>query len=210
MKSSLHSHSYNSTNSQLPSFSTAVSRDYINCYSAGLGSSLYRLGADPTENTVSIVIYSTIPRWLLIRLPSLQSRFLAMNVYSSFQASCHIPKSAKDFRSDKFRNDMRFEVSTAAAVQGVVFGTAVPYKKSENLCAVQVQYIAAGPRQHSHSWFRNPLGPMTKLSFVLRPFIRLDMGSPLRREEGLVFLSRRHICCPVIQHECTRTHTASR
>jgi hypothetical protein len=38
----------------------------------------------------------------------------------------------------------------------------------------------------------------------------LEMGSPLRREEGFVFLSRRHICCIVISHECTRTHTASR
>jgi hypothetical protein len=35
--------------------------------------------------------------------------------------------------------------------------------------------------------------------------MRLEMGSPLRREEGLVFLSRCHICCTVIQHECTRT-----
>jgi hypothetical protein len=29
------------------------------------------------------------------------------------------------------------------------------------------------------------------------------------RDEGSVFLSRRHICCTVIQHECTRTHAAS-
>jgi hypothetical protein len=33
-----------------------------------------------------------------------------------------------------------------------------------------------------------------------------DMGPPHRREEGLVFLSRRHIYSTVIQHECTRTH----
>jgi hypothetical protein len=33
-----------------------------------------------------------------------------------------------------------------------------------------------------------------------------EMGSPLQRGERLVFLSRRHICCTVISHECTRTH----
>jgi hypothetical protein len=30
-----------------------VSRDSLNCYSAGLGSSLYSLGSAPTENTFS-------------------------------------------------------------------------------------------------------------------------------------------------------------
>jgi hypothetical protein len=53
-------------------------------------------------------------------------------------------------------------------------------------------------------------GPMDKFLFFPRSFIYLEMGSPLRREEGLVFLSRRHICYTVIQHECTHTHAASR
>jgi hypothetical protein len=38
------------------SSSTAVSRDSLNYSSAGLGSSLYSPGADPTENTVFIAI----------------------------------------------------------------------------------------------------------------------------------------------------------
>jgi hypothetical protein len=38
------------------SSSTAVSKDSLNSNSAGLGSSLYRLGSAPTENTVSDVI----------------------------------------------------------------------------------------------------------------------------------------------------------
>jgi hypothetical protein len=33
--------------------------------------------------------------------------------------------------------------------------------------------------------------------FVPSPFVCLEMGSPLRREEGLVFLSRSHFCCTV-------------
>jgi hypothetical protein len=36
--------------------STTISRDSLNYSSAGLGSSLYSLGADPRENTVSFVI----------------------------------------------------------------------------------------------------------------------------------------------------------
>jgi hypothetical protein len=31
--------------------------------------------------------------------------------------------------------------------------------------------------------------------FVPRPFMCLDMGASLRRGEGFVFLSKRHICC---------------
>jgi hypothetical protein len=42
------------------------------------------------------------------------------------------------------------------------------------------------------------VGPMTKFMFVQRSFMCLELGSPLRREEGFVFLSRRHICCTVI------------
>jgi hypothetical protein len=55
-----------------------------------------------------------------------------------------------------------------------------------------------------------PSGPMTKFLFVSRPFMCLEIGSPLRREEGFVFLSRRHICCTVVSHECTLTHAESR
>jgi hypothetical protein len=33
--------------------STAIARDSLNSISAGLGSSLHRIGSDPTENTVS-------------------------------------------------------------------------------------------------------------------------------------------------------------
>jgi hypothetical protein len=34
--------------------------------------------------------------------------------------------------------------------------------------------------------------------FVLRPFMYLNVGSPLRREEGFVFMSRRDTCCTVL------------
>jgi hypothetical protein len=54
------------------------------------------------------------------------------------------------------------------------------------------------------STVRTPSGAMTK--FVPIPFMCSEMGSPLRREEGLVFLSMRHICCSVIQHGCTHPH----
>jgi hypothetical protein len=51
--------------------------------------------------------------------------------------------------------------------------------------------------------------PKTQFLFVPRPFMRVEMGPSLRREEGLIFLSRSHICCTVISHECTRSHAAS-
>jgi hypothetical protein len=59
---------------------------------AGLGSSLYILGADPTENTVSIVIAQQHLHFSCLFIAAgtfLPSRCLAMNVYSGFQASCH-------------------------------------------------------------------------------------------------------------------------
>jgi hypothetical protein len=59
------------------SFSTAVSRDSLNYISAGLGSSLYSLGADPTENTISIVIAQKyLDYCLLIRFLGSNALFL--------------------------------------------------------------------------------------------------------------------------------------
>jgi hypothetical protein len=52
-------------------------------------------------------------------------------------------------------------------------------------------------------------GPMTKFLFIPRPFICLEVWPLLRQEKGFDFLSRRHICCTVVSHECTHTHTAS-
>jgi hypothetical protein len=84
------------------SSSTAVSRDSLNYHSAGLGSSLYSLGSDPTENTVCIVIAQQyLDCCLLIRCSgnlfteSLHSneRLLWIS-YSGFQASCHSIKIA--------------------------------------------------------------------------------------------------------------------
>jgi hypothetical protein len=43
--------------------------------------------------------------------------------------------------------------------------------------------------------------------FVPRPFVCLEMGSSFRREEGLVLLCECHICCTIISHEYTRTHS---
>jgi hypothetical protein len=64
-----------------------------------------------------------------------------------------------------------------------------------------VQQIAAGPRQHSRSWFRAPSGPMTEFIFVPRQFtfgngapsstrgrIRVLMVTP--RLQGNVLLAR--------------------
>jgi hypothetical protein len=76
---------------------TAISRDSFNYFSAGLGSSLYSNGADPTENTVSIVIAQKYIDCCLFThyggnlftepLPS-NERLLWLR-YSGFQASCH-------------------------------------------------------------------------------------------------------------------------
>jgi hypothetical protein len=66
---------------------------------------------------------------------------------------------------------------------------------------IYIQQISADPRQHSRSWFRAPSGLNTKILLAARPCMYLEMGSPLRREEGLVFLSRQHICWTVISHE---------
>jgi hypothetical protein len=41
-------------------------------------------------------------------------------------------------------------------------------------------------------------GPMTIFLFVPIPRIYSKMGLPLQREDGLVFLIRRHICCSII------------
>jgi hypothetical protein len=74
------------------------SSDSLNSDSAELGSSLYSLGADPTENTVSIVIAQQFfACCLLIRccanvfieLLSSNERLLWLR-YSGFQASCYI------------------------------------------------------------------------------------------------------------------------
>jgi hypothetical protein len=61
-------HSKSSLHSLIPflaipsqSSSTAISRDSLIIISAGPGASLYSLGADPTENTVSIVIAQQYP-----------------------------------------------------------------------------------------------------------------------------------------------------
>jgi hypothetical protein len=77
--------------------------------SGGLGSSLYRLGADPTENTVSLqfrycyrgvftsplhINGSSIVACVFISVGTyLPNRCLAMN-YSGYQASCHSIKWA--------------------------------------------------------------------------------------------------------------------
>jgi hypothetical protein len=42
-----------------------------------------------------------------------------------------------------------------------------------------VQSITADPRQHSRYWFRSTSEHMTKYMFILRPFMCLEMGSPL-------------------------------
>jgi hypothetical protein len=46
------------------------------------------------------------------------------------------------------------------------------------------------PRQHSRSWFRAQSGLTTKFLFAPRPFMCLEMGLPLGRQEVLVLLSR--------------------
>jgi hypothetical protein len=61
------------------------------------------------------------------------------------------------------------------------------------------QLYAVGRRQYSHSWFRIPSRPMTKFLFAWRPLVSFEMGPLLRREEGLVFLGRRHISSTTIQ-----------
>jgi hypothetical protein len=38
-----------------------------------------------------------------------------------------------------------------------------------------------------------------------RPFMCLEIGSPLQWEDGFVFLNSRHICCTVILYDCTST-----
>jgi hypothetical protein len=53
-------------------------------------------------------------------------------------------------------------------------------------------------------------GPMTEFLFVPRPFMSLEMGSPLPWREDLVLLCRRLICCAIISNQCTRAHEASR
>jgi hypothetical protein len=55
----------------------------------------------------------------------------------------------------------------------------------------------SGLRQHIHSWFRAPSGPITQLLFLPRPLTWFEKVVPLRQEEGLVFLSRFRICCIV-------------
>jgi hypothetical protein len=65
--------------------------------SAGLGSSLYSLGADPTENTVNIVIaqryfycYFRIRcSWNVFIEPLPSNERLLWLYHSGFQASCH-------------------------------------------------------------------------------------------------------------------------
>jgi hypothetical protein len=37
--------------------------------------------------------------------------------------------------------------------------------------------------------------------FASRRLTSFEMGYPLRREDGFVFLSRRHTCCDIISHE---------
>jgi hypothetical protein len=79
------------------SYLPATQRNSLNYHSAGLRSSLYTLGADPTENTVSIVIAQQYLNCCLFipcrgnlfteSLPS-NERLLWLH-YSGFQASCH-------------------------------------------------------------------------------------------------------------------------
>jgi hypothetical protein len=67
-----------------PSSLTAVSKEtHTIIISAGLGSSLHSLGADPTENSVSIVISQQYLDCCLFVAAGkfLPSRYLAMNVY---------------------------------------------------------------------------------------------------------------------------------
>jgi hypothetical protein len=59
MKSSFHNRTFATQLTRahsFESFSIAVSRESLNYYFSGLGSSLYRLGADTTEHIVSILI----------------------------------------------------------------------------------------------------------------------------------------------------------
>jgi hypothetical protein len=75
----------------------AISRDSLNYFSAGLGSSLYSLWAAPTENIVSIVIalqYMIVACLFVAAGICLPSRCLAVNVSSGFQALCHSIKIA--------------------------------------------------------------------------------------------------------------------
>jgi hypothetical protein len=63
------------------------------------------------------------------------------------------------------------------------------------------KYIAAGPRQHNRYWFWLSLRPMNNFLFVPRPFMYLEMGPQLRREEGrLLPLCGRQVCCTVTVH----------
>jgi hypothetical protein len=90
-KSQLISHLFSSHSS-----STAVSRDSLN-YDSFLGFSLYSLGADSTESTLSIVIAQKYLDFCLLiscrgtlfteSLPS-NERLIWLR-YSGFQASCH-------------------------------------------------------------------------------------------------------------------------
>jgi hypothetical protein len=80
------------------SSSTVISRDSLNYYSStGLGSSLYSLGGDLTENAVSIVVAQQYLdcclriccRWNMFTEPLLSDESLLWLHYSGFQASCH-------------------------------------------------------------------------------------------------------------------------
>jgi hypothetical protein len=79
------------------SFSTAVSRDSLNYHSAGLGSLLYCLGSDPTENIDSIVIVQQYLDYCFfvrcrgnVFTESLHINNILLRLrYSGFQASCH-------------------------------------------------------------------------------------------------------------------------
>jgi hypothetical protein len=59
-----------------------------------------------------------------------------------------------------------------------------------------VEWIAAGPRQHSHFWFRVTSRCMTRFILSLLDMYCLEMASPLWRREGSVFQWRRYVCCP--------------
>jgi hypothetical protein len=57
-------------------------------------------------------------------------------------------------------------------------------------------------RNHLQLAFASTVGTRDPIFlFVPRPLMCSEMGHPLRREEGSVFLSRRQICCAVTTHE---------
>jgi hypothetical protein len=47
--------------------------------------------------------------------------------------------------------------------------------------------IAVGLRQHNHSWFQVPSGPMTKSVFVPRPLTCFEMGLLSDERKGWPF-----------------------